>query len=68
MADVVVSTDNGVVVRRDARRYETFSVSLFPQEVEVLDRIGAIYGMGRSQTVRYIVNDWERMKKEQEQS
>lgn len=55
-----------VIVRRDARRYETFSVSLFPQEVAVLDKIGAIYGMGRSQTVRFIINDWERIKQEQE--
>lgn len=55
-----------VLVRKDTRRYETFSVSLFPQEVEVLDRIAATYGMGRSQAVRFIINDWQKIKKEQE--
>lgn len=57
-----------VIGRRDARRYETFSVSLFPQEVAVLDKIAATYGMGRSQAIRFIVNDWQQMKKEQEQN
>lgn len=55
-----------VMVRKDTRRYETCSVSLFPQEVEVLDRIAATYGMGRSQAIRFIVNDWQQMKKDQE--
>lgn len=55
-----------VMVRKDTRRYETFSVSLFPQEVEVLDRIAATYGMGRSQAIRFIVNDWQQMKNDQE--
>lgn len=55
-----------VMVRKDTRRYETFSVSLFPQEVEVLDRIAATYGMSRSQAIRFIVNDWQQMKKDQE--
>lgn len=56
------------MAHRGVRRYETFSVSLFAQEAEVLDKIGAIYGMGRSQTVRFIINDWQRMKLEQEQN
>jgi len=55
-----------VIGRRAARRYETFSVSLFPQEVAVLDKIAATYGMGRSQAIRFLVNDWQQMKKEQE--
>jgi len=41
-------------------------VSLFPQEVAVLDKIAATYGMGRSQAIRFLVNDWQQMKKEQE--
>ena len=55
-----------VIGRRAARWYETFSVSLFPQEVAVLDKIAATYGMGRSQAIRFLVNDWQQMKKEQE--
>lgn len=51
----------------DARRYDVVTVGLFTQEAEVLDKIGAIYGMGRSQTVRFIINDWQRMRQEQEQ-
>ena len=54
------------VSHRAARRYETFSVSLFPQEVALLDKIAETYGMGRSQAIRFIVNDWQQMKKEQE--
>ena len=56
------------MAHRGERRYETFSVSLFAQEIAVLDRVGAIFGMGRSQTLRFVINDWERMKQEQEQN
>lgn len=56
------------MAHRGVRRYETFSVSLFPQEIAVLDKIGAIFGMGRSQTLRFIINDWQRIKQEQEQN
>ena len=66
MADAVVSKDDDVVVRGDGRRDEVFSVRLSTPVIEVLDRVGAIYGMGRSQSVRYIVLDWQRIKKEQE--
>lgn len=56
-----------VIGRRDARRYETFSVSLFPQEIDILDRIAETYGMGRSQAIRFVINDWQQMKREREQ-
>ena len=48
------------------RRYQRFSVSLFPQEVAILDKVAAVYGMDRSQAIRFIVNDWQQMKKDQE--
>ena len=57
-----------VIVRLDARRYERFSVSLFPKEVAMLDKIAATYGMGRSQAIRFVLNDWQQMKQEMEQS
>ena len=70
MADKIAGTDGSgdVTVRGDGRRDEVVSVRLSAAVIEVLERVGAIYGMGRSQTVRYCILDWQRLKQEQEQN
>ena len=62
-----LEVDDGISPVVGKGRITTLGISLYEQELEYVDRLGAIYGLSRSAVIRQIINNARMTKFTQEQ-